>query len=972
MPKNCTSSCNYCKKAGLLILPLRYAVVPSIDAVKPPLPKLMGHLGDKVTDIALSHGMYGLRLLREGYLYVLQVRSGTKYWSSYVVNSNAFLQEFDLRQAAPAPADFTCDPVNKGHLASCIAVDKPEEVKELYLLFTPSPMTQRKLKEYQDNARAFATAGKLQFFNPSAWAASKGSTAQPHSLKPTEIASTVVEWINAKSPQKSLAAALQTQAFKPTAEALSGPVGVAAMLKVPYYGRMQNLVTQLTAQKGAAIAVFDAIGITQELNIFAREPLNKLQQYLEAKDPYGVSNQQRLQSMQGIREFQELYETGYINSTKEKTLEARKTAEELFYGPQRNYINTLKAKPYMTGSQAQHFNPKSVEFRTPKDDAEIARLEKALQNMIQEDEKALAEPAADPSTQVKQIWQKRYESLLDTQEMQTFDQTYKRIAQDAFTKGDVYIQQWLDWFQSEHLFNAFDAYDDDDELNGFKSAIDFAMQSSLCSFGLSTYQASHADLKKWMSADVIDRKNIYMRGIYFNQRKPIEFASQAHKELKAQTQAHPGENQLSQAQVIKITKSSIDFFKKVDAAFGEYVRNPSQGKDFKQWELVSFHWVSEMTTVVFRKAINKPLESYLFNKLCTLMYARLGKVTDTLALQPLLLQLSDADMRASGRNLQEKEELAKMFHDEKKVITDKARKDFKTLTPTLIEDAQKKAAARIWPSLDEIVKTNGKSMPTNNYHLVRLNALIGGIEIFALVDKLQHSHGSIKDNLGIAASTLSIASIYFDTQYALAKSIREISPFKGSAIDIPADITRGEFKYISGALGVASTGCGVIVDIISIKESWRKQEYFLSALYFTRVLTSAASMVAVWKATTSYSAPFREYVAKKMIKGEAQKHTLMFLGRKASEKMATTTAIEAAEALAKRRIFLALWIARLNGIGFALTLLEIAYLIWRDNDLEAWCKKSAFRKNKAHKNFENLNEEIEALEAATQTIPVTR
>jgi hypothetical protein len=63
---------------------------------------------------------------------------------------------------------------------------------------------------------------------------------------------------------------------------------------------------------------------------------------------------------------------------------------------------------------------------------------------------------------------------------------------------------------------------------------------------------------------------------------------------------------------------------------------------------------------------------------------------------------------------------------------------------------------------------------------------------------------------------------------------------------------------------------------------------------------------------------------------------------------------------------------RKSRIGFALTLLEIAYIIWRDNDLEAWCKKSAFRKNKTHKNFENLNEEIEALEAATQTIPVTR
>ncbi len=959
----------------MLILPLRYAVVPSVDAVnvKPALPKLMGHLGDKVTNIALTHGMYGLRLLREGYLYVLQVRSGTKYWSSYVVNSNAFLQEFDLRQAAPAPADFTCDPVNKGHLASCIAVDKPDEVKELYLLFTPNPMTQRKLKEYQDNDRAFATAGKLQRFNPSAWAASKGSTAQPHSLKPTEIESTVVEWINAKSPQKSLAAALQTQAFKPTAEALSGPVAVAAMLKVPYYGRMQNLVTQLTAQKGAAIAVFDAIGNTQELNIFAREPLNKFQKYLETKDPYGVTNQQRLQSMQGIGEFKELYVSGHMKINQRQVADLQAAHEEKSYKAMRDSINLLKAKPYITGSQAQHFNPNSGQFRTPADDREIARREAILQKMQATEAGVLNNANATILTaNAEKLWQKRYENLLDTQEMQTFDQTYKRISKDAFTKGDVHIQQWLAWFQSEHLFNAFDAYDDDDEPNGFKSAIDFAMQSSLCSFGLSAYQASHADLKEWMSADVIDRKNIYMRGIYFNQRKPIELASQAHKELKAQTQVHPGENQLSQAQVIKITKSSIDFFKKVDSAFTDYIRDPSQGKDFKHWELVLFQWVSEMTTVMFRKAINQPLESYIFNKLCTLMYARLGKVTDTLALQPLLLQLSEADMRASGRTPQEKDGLAKLLKEEEKAFTDKARKDFKTLTPTLIEDAQKKAAERIEHALGQMKASDSKNTPVNNYHQVRINALLGGIEIFALVNKLQHSHGSMKDNIGIAASTLSIASMYFDTQYALAKSIREIAPFKLSPIDRPADITRGEFKYISGALGVASAGCGTIVDVLSGWQAGTKKEYFLSTLYFIRAGVSGRSMYLAWQLTTSYSGPFRKYIAEKMIKGEAQKHTLLFLGRKASERMATTTAIAAAEALAKTRVALALNVARWNGIGLALTVLEIAYLVWRDDDLEAWCKKSAFRKNKTHENFENLNEEIETLNLATQTISVTR
>jgi hypothetical protein len=119
--------CKFCDKSGLLILPLRYAAVVG-DDVKTQLPALPATLGAGVSDLALTHGQYAPRLLRQGFVYMLVNRAGIKYWQAYYATEDAFLARFDPETPPNTPIVFTCDRTACGIDASCIAIDKVETV----------------------------------------------------------------------------------------------------------------------------------------------------------------------------------------------------------------------------------------------------------------------------------------------------------------------------------------------------------------------------------------------------------------------------------------------------------------------------------------------------------------------------------------------------------------------------------------------------------------------------------------------------------------------------------------------------------------------------------------------------------------------------------------------------------------------------------------------------------------------------
>ena len=267
--------CKFCDKRGLLILPLRYAAV--VEETGPAdVPALPSTLGKNVSDLALSHGKYAPRLMREGYLYVLVDRLGIKYWEGYAVTDDAFLYRFPVDSPPSSKIEFTCDQTSCGIDASCIAVDKVDNVMQIYLLFTPSAMTLAKLEEYKANVDAFVAVGKMQSFNPKAWVRG-GIRNQRHSLKPAQLPAHVPEWMLygqcAAALTSPLGETMRRQMFPAINAAYAGVP--APSPDEPPPGRLGVCFgTRSNVREGRRFfVVFDHIGIAQELNNFRNSAL---------------------------------------------------------------------------------------------------------------------------------------------------------------------------------------------------------------------------------------------------------------------------------------------------------------------------------------------------------------------------------------------------------------------------------------------------------------------------------------------------------------------------------------------------------------------------------------------------------------------------------------------------------------------------------------------------------------------------
>ena len=83
------TQCANCEKAGLPILPVRYAVLPKMVSASTP----EGISGEGVTQIGLTQHDYGLRTLREGWVYLFYLKGarGNAYWEAYEVTEDGLL-----------------------------------------------------------------------------------------------------------------------------------------------------------------------------------------------------------------------------------------------------------------------------------------------------------------------------------------------------------------------------------------------------------------------------------------------------------------------------------------------------------------------------------------------------------------------------------------------------------------------------------------------------------------------------------------------------------------------------------------------------------------------------------------------------------------------------------------------------------------------------------------------------------------
>jgi hypothetical protein len=240
--------CENCTRQGLAILPVRYALLPEVKGAKLPA-------GLTVDGPALDANVasYGLRTLRQGYLYVYiegKTERGAeeKRWDCYGVTPEGRLRGPYTAAVVVGKTDaFTCGRTEGGShavKASYITIPNANLVTTAHFIFSQDPLSD------ETRAELAANTGRMQSININAWLGgplpvSTGAVGVEH------LSTHVMEYL--ANPLGTDKAPLQTQWSNRSAEATTTPLQMTAAMKGQHAGRAMVL------------ALHDRVGMVQEL-----------------------------------------------------------------------------------------------------------------------------------------------------------------------------------------------------------------------------------------------------------------------------------------------------------------------------------------------------------------------------------------------------------------------------------------------------------------------------------------------------------------------------------------------------------------------------------------------------------------------------------------------------------------------------------------------------------------------------------
>lgn len=890
--KSSANNCNFCRKPGLQILPIRYTVTQK------KAPELSGLLGKNVKSIALSHSKYTTEMIDSGYVYAMVKRKKGFEWIGYIVTPLGHLSSFPLDKTAPAKVqEFSCKGNEHALFSSFVTVEyiASNLAEKVYLIYTHVPMTKAKRGEYQAKAEEYVRLGRWQKLDVVAW--SGGSSQQEHCLN---------------------------------AQTLKGAIDQPLTFGSSRWSKIVSKFIE-KPKAFASIALYDPIGISVKLNDYRNEAYAPVDDYLEAKDKNGISNQRKLDAVQRLDTLK-----GSLEQKAQQSIlrNAQNTASRI------DYMET-KDKFYLKIIDQQIADAKKA-----RNFMEVARLERSRQVMIQDHERKINAQNQQYGIEKRSRLEKLKadfqvcEDNIDFKEAEAFKQEAAGKYSTALLVANQRAQEHLNWINSESLLDALDVYDDQDLQNGCA----FKAHVACMLFGMEGADLSAKQIDNWIKKPEFERKNLFIRGLYSNQLE----AKAKHDDAKKYATDFT-------AVGIKTTKVLVDFLKKTDSAWDEWARNQDKNntwnvKFFKPEKKVMLY-VSNFARVVFRAGMGSNVESQFVRAISQkLLFAQMGELASKLEFNHVVYginpeQLPQYTVRANVDLNQKNLGLLSAQAAKQATIQSLDR---------LMDDAMAKKQ-QVALTLEEIEKTGSKGMAnhTNNYHQVRASGILVLIESINLAHML--SSGKYRDGAQIAALAASVSGLLafgLDIFYGLAKGAREVasqSAYSGagaSATKGAANIQRAGIKWAAGSLSAFSGSITCGLDLIKGLDERNKigtVHNSLMRLYLLRSATGGFSAILGICAALTYIGPLMNYL--KEVGGSPM---IQRLGARLFGSTAMVVLNKATREIVRNALLRG--IAWLSGIGLVLTIIEVVILIYMDfTKLERWCEHSTFRKIKTNK-----------------------
>lgn len=914
--------CKNCNKEGLAILPVRYSVVP-----KKTISTLPSGLGAKVTDVSIQHHQYALRVLRQGYVYVYYERHPSNVlikWETYGVSEAGYLWKMNSHlHMAPAPSDPTCARSGHNLPASVIVIPNPEKCGKVWIAFSDHPWSGEIYKEFQ--LHPASRARRMQPFEPEKWLS---SGKYPHCLPATESdINQVLEydpsfdpaWLNESSGFKGFTAKNGSAGqAKLEREVSRYPVRMRKGESAQLVKVMNEIGTsgEGPSKKPALIALWDAIGITHELNNFFAEPLAWANQYqiereFQIDGMMSIDNLKKLLADHATRvqaRNRALYNKLEVRPRNIAERRARAASMSADMQTREQDINdTLEYLEKNEIAQSLGYDDQLTRayWETPSQrSATIAGIRRDVEKLVVEREKA-------QERIVNNEWEKCRKKL-DMRAYNEFKSEFEKFENRLQKLMDQRSEDLIAWLQSGPFLDALTEFSRRDLLDG----IAFENHVGEAIYGINRTAAGRAKLDAWIKEMKASEGNLIWRTLARNQDDAIPGVNLALEEAQRlkNEKVHATISNVA-GYVQKTLKALGDVYKKsagIAAANEKALAGTATafGVPIQPVRLINLNgfdrWAATTGDRIFKYfTVAESLSEMASEKLIQYMFAIRGNIEHQAAISQIAKMIESAQ-------LEREDTLAILRSDGQskpvvKVTMQSSSKGTGTNPETSTDHVSVRDQKAAW----------GKAIQGEKAPAILRDTRIGFLVLFiegVNTMKLLYDCNTKKDGKSFALLAASFMSIGAAIADIVATQLKE-SP---GAESIPYQ----KFKFGGAVLSVGAGVIGVVFDVIDAKKSVDRGQRPLVYAYFAKAVLGLANVAMTMLATFTYAAPLIGRVT----------------GSVAIANAAGEVGAGAAALLGRRILFMSV------GVWISVLSFGVQIIIWviTDDALESWCSLCVF------------------------------
>lgn len=797
-------SCKNCDKPGLLVHPFRYSAFCSDDeSIIERIPPLRPASGGSLPE--LTQSKYALRMMREGYIYVVLVRNGLKYIDSYYVRPSGRLMRFRETPPERKTSDMACQRMANSPNALMVAIDAPEEVSMSYWLFTPDPLSNSKEQELLSTAEELLSTGALQGFSPQRWVNQRQS--DQYMLSPATISYFVLEYMVASQiagysiGQVPMIRALDEQPFPALCDSQDPPLPPAftADQLGPFYQSRLNAslpvlresVELLRSQDGVGIALQDPIGITQELNAWRNRAMEGLEEWMHTVDKFGVDNQWKYLAARQYADIREGVIAGRIRVAEQNALDASN----------HHIDQTLRELEALRGQQGS-LDPSAV--------IEAGK-------MMRDQDPLGVRRAAIEQARTKTLESfERMESALDGNQNSILRE-FETLAGPCEVATRLRASDHLPWLASSMFKAALRFYDKNELTYGWA----FAVQIGLSTNGMEADETSSQVIDEWWNElgarrakdEHPDELNFAWRVFTLNQISLEEHVTAALADQKTLQQGDAVWETIALGN--EAAGKAVELFDKANAAL-RACEEAGQVAWFKRSLLgVSMSWYAQWGRVLYRTATTSKLDQAYMNVLIKLMQLRMG---------------------ASGRHIP-------------------VEGRFFSTSPGLSAQFWRGQMTKAIRTGVEVELSKGRAGGVYQARVMLMASAFESVNLIVKGRRLSANDVTLREGAEFIASGLALTG-------GVLALLEEASSWIRSGYG-PRSLMGGQFQVWSGRLGIyggflsGSAGIAMaVLDAGSLNERLRKEDYVLAAAYGARSIVSGTAALLGITLSFAGAAPF--------------------------------------------------------------------------------------------------------------------